>query len=128
MAYQQFEREVKGDQNGGPEGPPVDILAHGQTATITADVVDFQETVYEALLAHKSGTFGTPEKAGTLILATPLSIRLVIATPNLPLNFPTAYWMDKQEGKSSTNETIHRFTFRALVPSYGGVLCNRTLT
>jgi hypothetical protein len=128
MAFEYFEREIKGDQMGGQEGPPVDILLLGQMVEATVELVDFSTSVLDSVFGHRSGTYGTPETAGTLLLAGGKFVRLCINAPNNPINIPYAWLTNPSEFNLASVESHIKLTFKGLVGSVGGVLFNNTNT
>ncbi|MHA2065660.1 MAG: hypothetical protein ACXABY_14890 [Candidatus Thorarchaeota archaeon] len=131
LSWQQFERMVFGDQNGGQEGPPVDVIIHGEMCEVSFLLNDYTKAVLEKLRytytmeiegdagAPLSAKPGLPPNAGTLLIAKYRSIRLLLEAPNHVVNFPTAYWTNPYDFNMSTNETQNSMVFRALRPGIG---------
>lgn len=123
-----FWAEVKGDQNGGTEGPPIDIQWLGETATIRMVLTRFDITVATAVSCRvANSTAGTPAAAGTLMFEENKSMRLLISTTNRPLNFPRAL-------VRGTNEINKSVKFQRYILEWechkdaNGVLFNATTT
>lgn len=129
IQFQAYTKDIHGDQNGGSNGPPVDVLLMGQTAIIRFDLIDYQQTQLTKVLNHKVvATAGIPEQAGVLLLAGAVYLRLCIVAVNDPFNFPYCELLSDETFNLGTNETVHRMSFRALVPTIGGALYNTTIT
>jgi hypothetical protein len=118
------ERPIWGDQMGGSDGIPVDVLMMGSDATIEVELVDFDAAVLESVLGHRGGSYGVPEAAGTLLLAGAKYIRLLIGDADTanPVNFPFAYVSGDSPFNLATKETHFKLTFKALPGSVGGTL------
>lgn len=82
---------IPGDENGGDEGPPVDIQYLGETARVRLELTKFDATVATMLEARFSGgTAGMPPTAGGLVFAGSGFFRLLVHSPTTPMNFPCA--------------------------------------
>jgi len=83
--------DVPGDQNGGDDGPPVDIQYLGEVARVRLEMTKWEETVADKIRARvKAQAVGQPADAGTLMFRDAKYLRLTIDAPNLPRNFPVA--------------------------------------
>jgi hypothetical protein len=123
-----FWANVHGDQNGGTEGPPIDVQFLGEIATIRMVLTKFDITVATAVACRTAaGTSGTPAAAGTLMFEESKAMRLLINTPNRPINFPRAF-------VRGTNEINKAVKFQKFILEWechkdaNGVLFNATTT
>lgn len=83
---------VPGDENGGHEGPPIDVQIMGQIAIVRLELSKYDSAVADKITARVSqGTAGTPSTAGGLMFAGALAMRLLIHSVSFPLNFPRAF-------------------------------------
>ena len=81
---------VPGDENGGDEGPPVEIQMLGETARVTLQMTKWDSTVGNALAKRSAAVAGGARTPGRLVFANGDYVRLVISAPNAPWNFPCA--------------------------------------
>ena len=82
---------VPGDQNGGDDGPPIDIQDLGSTARVRCEFTKWDTTIGTRLEARFKGqTAGVPTPAGSLVFAGSGFFRLTVASPSYPRNFPCA--------------------------------------
>lgn len=123
-----FWRNVPGDQNGGPEGPPIDIQFLGETATIRLVMTKFAVSVATALAARvAAATAGTPAATGTLMFEESKAFRLLISPTNRPLNFPRVVLRGSIEINKGTKFQRWIGEFEAHKDA-NGVLYNATTT
>ena len=84
--------DVPGDENGGDEGPPIEIQFLGAIARVRLELTKFDMDTAERLSARVAGgQVGVPSSAGTLLLANvdgTKSIDVLINTPIFPIHFP----------------------------------------
>lgn len=86
-----FWLDVPGDQNGGDDGPPIDIQYLGEIVRVRLELTKWNETVADKIRARvKGATAGAPAEVGTLMGRDSKSVRLTIDAPNLPRNYPRA--------------------------------------
>lgn len=89
-----FYYQVPGDQNGGSDGPPIDLQILGETADITLDITKFDTTQMGYICSFiNGGTSGVVPTSGTLMFQEAKTFRvLIVPTLNSvvtrPLNFP----------------------------------------
>lgn len=84
--------DVPGDENGGDEGPPVDVQILGETARVRLELTKIDTAVADKIRARvAAGTAGTPPTAGTLMFGGSKAIRLLIHSTTSPINFPRAF-------------------------------------
>lgn len=86
-----FESDVPGDQNGGEEGPPIDIQYFGQIDRIRMELSKYDEAVADKIRARLlGGTAGVIGTAGTLIAGSSVFYRLLIEPTTTPRNYVAA--------------------------------------
>jgi hypothetical protein len=133
ITFEGYELRVPGDENGGDDGPPIDIQVLGQTARIRLEMTKFDVTVSDTILTRTpSGTLGVPNSAGvptgTLIFASSQFFRLVIATTTRPFNFPCVSLIKTpQELNAGTKFQRHIIEAEAYKHPTTGVLWDRTV-
>ena len=84
---------VPGDENGGDDGPPIEIQYLGETARVRLEMTKWDTVVGNQLAARLAGGApGAPGMPGSLVFAGGKYFRLVIQTANLDKswNFPCA--------------------------------------
>jgi hypothetical protein len=81
---------IPGDENGGDEGPPIEIQMLAETARVRLEMTKWDATVAGLLKARTTGTAGAAKTPGRLVFTNGDYIRLVIANANDPWNFPCA--------------------------------------
>lgn len=87
--------DVPGDQNGGDEGPPIEIQYMGEIARVRLELTKWDGAVAALITCRVAGaTDGTPSAAGTFMFAQSKFVRLIIdgssAYTSLDINFPCA--------------------------------------
>lgn len=87
--------DVPGDQNGGDDGPPIDIQYMGETVRVRLELTKWDGTVASIVSARVAGaTDGTPATPGTLMFTQTKEMRLVLdgngVVANMDINFPRA--------------------------------------
>lgn len=86
-----FSIDVPGDQNGGPEGPPIDIQYLGEFHIVRLNLTKWDVAIEAKcsprLLGGTAGAVGTP---GTLWHAESKFYRLLIHTTSRPRNYLAA--------------------------------------
>jgi hypothetical protein len=105
ITEQIFTEEVKGDENGGDAGPPIDVQYLGEMHVIRITMTKYDETVLNKIRAGLAGgTAGTVGTSGTLYMQGTSAFRLLIHTPNRPRNYINVIF---QEPKEVNKGTIH---------------------
>ncbi len=95
--------EVPGDENGGDEGPPIEIQHLGDRARIRLEFTKIDKTVLDKVRNRvPGGTFGTPATPGTLMFAAGKDFRLILHSPNEPRNFPRCICRSAIESNNGT--------------------------
>tara|TARA_Y100000310_G_scaffold199050_1_gene199032 strand:- start:3441 stop:3947 length:507 start_codon:yes stop_codon:yes gene_type:complete len=92
VTFEGYFLNVPGDQNGGDEGPPIEIQHFGETARIRMELTKWEAATVNKIIQRvrgnvTPGTFPTP---GTLMIAGSGTFRLLINTVSSPYNFPVA--------------------------------------
>lgn len=122
-----FMSDVPGDQNGGDEGPPIDVQYFGETARVRMDLSKWDSAVADKVFARLStkvgGAIGTP---GSLIAAGSHSFRLLILPTSAPMNFLLAFPRAPIETNKGTK--FARLTVEWECHAVSGVLWNVTTT
>ncbi len=79
-----FWGDVPGDENGGDEGPPVEVQYFGEIHRIRCELTKFDPAVAAKVAGKVAGsTDGTPAASGTLIFASTKYMR-VLSTGTAP--------------------------------------------
>lgn len=98
-----FMLDVPGDENGGDDGPPVDIQELGELIRVRLELTKFNVDVTSKIQARLlDGVAGVKATPGTLIFADLKYMRLLLNTVRRPLNFPFAVPRDPIEVNSGT--------------------------
>ena len=126
ITEQVFTEEVKGDENGGDPGPPIDIQYLGEVHTIRMTLTKYDEAVLNKVRAGiAGGTAGTISTSGTLYFQGTVAWRLLIHSVNRPRNYINVVF---QEPKEINKGTIHSKAIIVAKAYYGaaGVIYNAT--
>lgn len=100
--------EVPSDRNGGENGPPVDFVWLGQSATIRLEMTEFDNTVAAFVNAVlRGGTAGQPSAAGSLMFSDSKYFRLLIHSTTNPINFPVAFPRGQIEYERRSSYATH---------------------
>lgn len=84
--------DVPGDQNGGDEGPPIDVQYFGEIHRVRMELSKWDSAIAAKVLpVLKGGTEGAVGTAGSLMAAGSLAYRLLLHTTNLPRNYLLAF-------------------------------------
>lgn len=116
---------VPGDQNGGPEGIPIDIQYLGEIHIVQL-VLTKWDTAIEAKVSPKikGGTAGQVGTAGLLYSADSKAFRLLISPTARPRNYLAAIPMGSWDINKGTKFSRRVMEFQCLPVS--GVLYNST--
>jgi len=80
--------DVPGDQNGGDDGPPIDVQFSGMIDRVRMELTKWDNTVADLIRPRLSGAVaGTAAPAGTLMFGDDKTYRLRIAVDGLVLHF-----------------------------------------
>jgi len=88
ITLEQFSIDVPGDQNGGDDGPPIDVQNLGQIARIRLELTKWNETIADKCKCReRGGTAGVIPVPGHLWFASSLDYRLLISTATALLSY-----------------------------------------
>lgn len=119
--------DVPGDENGGDEGPPVDVQYLGETARIRLELTKYDSAVAAKVFPRLyGGTDGQPGTAGTLMFGDSKTYRLLIHTIAEPYNYPRAFPRGAVELNKGTRFSTLVLEFEAHKDG-NGVLRNATV-
>lgn len=98
-----FTGEVHGDDNGGEEGPPIDVQYFGEIHVARLELTKYDETVIDTVRAGLAGgTAGTPGTSGTLYFQGAAYWRLLIHSTSRPRNYLRAIYKEPKEINKGT--------------------------
>jgi len=105
---QRFEHAVHSDENGGPEGIPIDIQDLGFMEIVSFELVNFDLAVYEKLVAGYYGqTMGSTGTTGQFL--TGGTFRLLLepnpAAANSPRNYLKTVPWNRQDWAAGVKAT-----------------------
>lgn len=125
ITAQDYYLDVPGDQNGGDEGPPIDVQYMGETAIVRLELTKWDVDIEDKVVCRvKGGTAGSPSASGTLMNANG-AMRLLVDTPTRPYNFPQAFPRKPIEVNRGTKFSTLIIEFECH-ENQDGVLYNRT--
>ncbi len=128
ITEQLFTGDIRGDENGGDQGPPIDIQYFGEMHLIRMLMTKYDETVIDKVRAGVAGgTAGTPGTAGSLYFQGAVSWRLLIHSVNRPRNYINVVFSEPKEINKGTKASKALVIARAYKSS-GGVIYNATTT
>lgn len=78
ITEQKYEEPIFSDENGGPQGPPVDIIHHGQVDVITFTSVRFDPAVAAKVQYVRGTTIGSAPDPCTLLFADGKTYRVLL--------------------------------------------------
>lgn len=93
ISWDWYTMNVPGDQNGGDDGPPIDIQQFGEIARVRCEMSKFDLSVWNKVLARvPTKTVGLAGTVGQLLLGTASSTFRLLINPTLSQvhNFPVA--------------------------------------
>ena len=91
VRLQGYAVDVPGDQNGGEQGPPIEIAHLGNSAIVRIELTKFDKSVLDKLKAGlRDVTPGAIPGAGTLVFAGARHFQLLIDSVGDPHWFPRA--------------------------------------
>jgi hypothetical protein len=107
-----FFSDVPSDENGGDEGPPIDVQFFGFVATIRIELSRWDSAVAAKIHPFLAGgTAGVQGTSGTLMSGN--AYRLLILPTNLPRNYPVAFPSEPQEINKGTKYSRLAITWKA---------------
>ncbi len=129
ITAESFMTDVPGDQNGGDDGPPVEIQYLGEIVRVRLELTKFDTDVAAKVEARlKDGTFGSVPLPGQLIMAGQQYARLLLATPTGPRNYLRAIPRMPIEHNAGTKFTILVVEFECHAPAGGGVMFDANIS
>ena len=123
-----FWNDVPGDENGGEQGPPIEIQYLGEIVRIRVEMSKWDSSVANKLRTRiPGGTLGTPGTPGSLMFAGTNTTRLLLDNTNLDINFPRTIVRGAIELNRGTRWARLVIEFEAHKDGTG-VLYNSTMT
>ena len=128
---QPFHHDVPGDENGGPQGPPIDVQYLGSIVQIQIEMSKSDPTQVGLLRKFAQYTQGTisQNEVGTLQFANK-SIAVLLYAPNapLPLHFPCCIVREPIEYGLGTKFAAVQLSITAYRHPTTGVLYDQVTT
>ncbi len=123
-----YQEDVKGDQNGGESGPPIDVQHFGEHHEIETELVTVDMTFLATVKAKvNNGTPGILPTAGSLMVSAGLYHRLLIyPVGSNPRNYLCAFPRQPLELNKGSKHTRHRVSWFCMAPTVGGTIYNTT--
>lgn len=116
-----FTSEIPGDQNGGDEGPPVDIQYLGEIVRVRAELTKWDDQVADRVIVRVKGeTAGVTPTPGVLLFAAEKYMPLAISTPLKVITFPRAVPRQPIEHNRGTKHSVLVVEFECHMPPGGG--------
>jgi len=123
-----FFLDVPGDQNGGDDGPPIEVIYLGEIAIVRLELTKYDLTVCNVVRSRVSGaTAGQPFTAGTLMFSGVRTMRLLLNAASDPRNFPRVIPRNAQEIGRGTKFSTYICEFECHKDG-SGVLYNAVTT
>jgi len=95
LVFDGFYVNVPGDENGGDEGPPIEVLMLGMIARVRLELDKYDTAVIDAInaryWANPVPTVGTPPTVGIMMFANDYTFRLKVTTTVRTYDFPRAF-------------------------------------
>src|SRR5947208_189925 len=93
-----FTGDVHGDDNGGEEGPPIDVQYFGEIHVVRMELTKYDEAEVNKVRAGLAGgTAGTIGTSGSLYVQGSTYWRLLINSTNRPRNYLGALFKEPKE-------------------------------
>ncbi len=122
-----FMSDVPGDQNGGDDGPPIDVQYFGQIDRVRMELSKFDNAVVDKIRARLSGgTAGVPGTSGTLIAGTSVFYRVLVLPTTNPRNYVAGIPREPIEVNRGTK--FSRLILEFECHSFSGTLWNLSTT
>ncbi|MCP4539916.1 MAG: hypothetical protein GY832_22480 [Chloroflexi bacterium] len=132
LTFEAFFLDVPGDQNGGDEGPPIEVQYLGEIARVRMELTKFDMAVTQVVHARvANNAAGNPATPGTLLLANAAgvtSMDLLILTDLFPFHFPVAIPRQPIEENKGTKFETFVCEFECHKEQSTGVLWDRSLS
>lgn len=101
IAEEPFYLNVPGDQNGGDDGPPIDVQYLGEINRVRMELSKWDPSIAAKCLAKiYGGTAGVVGTPGTLMAAN--AFRLVLSSTLYPRNYKLAFLRNQIETQRGT--------------------------
>jgi len=127
ITEQIFTGDVHGDQNGGDQGPPIEVQYFGEVHTIRLTLTSWDEAVLNKIRKlTAAATIGVNLTPGTLLLETH-SFRLLLNSTNRPRNYLRVLFREAREINKGTKHSKAVLVGTAY-KNASGVLYNTTTT
>lgn len=126
ISTQDFRTPIHTDELGGTAGPPVDVIDHGQIATVTLELAKYDSAVLDVLRTFRSGgSNGVVGSACVLMRGGAKTFRLLLTATNFTRNYPIAMVVGEvREGPIGSQATRANITFECHMNLSTGVLHN----
>ena len=103
IAEEPFFLNVPGDQNGGDDGPPIDVQFLGQIHRIRMELSKWDSSVADKCICIAKGTtIGQNATAGTLMAGGAKTYKLALRSASLPRTYPLAFLRNQIESQRGT--------------------------
>jgi len=120
-----FSGNVAGDQNGGDDGPPIDVQYFGQIDRVRIELTKFDTSILDKVRPRLyGGTAGSIGTSGTLWAGGAKTYRLLIEPTSLPRNYIMAIPREPIEVNRGTRFSTVIMEWEC--HASGGVLWNTT--
>ena len=129
ISFNDFFSDVPGDQNGGDEGPPIEIEYFADTATVRMELTKWDLAIMDKVTQRlrTNVTRGTPAAVGGLMFASSFTYRLLLHTTSNAYNFLRAFPRRAMEINPGTKWSTFRMEWECH-KNASGVLYNATTT
>ncbi|MCC7424821.1 MAG: hypothetical protein IT428_31505 [Planctomycetaceae bacterium] len=122
-----FTGDVPGDQNGGDQGPPIEVQIFGEIHRIAIDLSKYDPAIAAKIQAkYKGGTAGTTATPGSLFFAGSTYYRVLLLGSNFTRNYPYCLVRQPMSINVGTKFSVQRIIFDA--HSISNTLWNTTTT
>lgn len=111
---QGFFVDIPGDENGGDQGPPIDVQFMGETARIRLELTKWDEAIAVKVRSRLlAGTEGQPAAAGPLMFNDSYTVRVLVEPTSGPMNFPRCFLRGEWEINKGTRYAVLVLEFEA---------------
>lgn len=125
---QAFFVDVPGDENGGDQGPPIDVQYLGEICRIRLELTKWDEAVADDVRSRLlGGTEGQPGTPGTFMFQGAKTIRVLVHSTTGPMNFPRCFLRNEWEINKGAHYSTLVLEFEAHKDG-SGVLYDDTTT
>ncbi|QDU97531.1 hypothetical protein [Lignipirellula cremea] len=122
-----FYYDVHADSHGGPQGPPIDVQYLGRLMLARLDLSKYDRAVADKVRGRLPGGAAgqvASTEIGTLLLQSESTIRVLLASPNDPYNFPTCIVREAVEITVGAKFSTFSLEFTAYPDPTTGLLYN----